>query len=165
VKYSKQEVQEATQRLRQWIKPGDTVHTILRNVSRSGMQREIGVVLLPRKDGALGPIHPNHSVAVVLGERLGKRDGIIIGGCGMDMGFNLVYSLSHALFRGGFGCIGEGCHSNDHSNWDRDYRPHAAGAVKSWDGEGYHRKPLTWEKPGHVHWHSDGGYALRHNWL
>src|SRR3990167_6282629 len=111
VKYSKQEVLEATQRLRQWIKPGDTVHCILRNVSRSGMQREIGLVLMPKADrtgtAGPGPLHPNYAVACVLGERVGKRDGIVIGGCGMDMGFHLVYSLSRRLFPDGFGVLSE----------------------------------------------------------
>jgi hypothetical protein len=37
--------QEAIAQLREWIKPGDTVYTIVRHVSRSGMQRTIGVVL------------------------------------------------------------------------------------------------------------------------
>lgn len=161
MKYPKSEVEDSLARLREWLKPGDTVHTILRNVSRSGMQHEIGLVIL--KDGT--DLHPNYSVARVLGERMGKRDGIIVGGCGMDMGFHVVHSLSSVLFPHGFGCVGERCPSNDHSNGDRSYKPHAAGEIKTWEGEGWHRKPLTWEKKGLIHWHSSGGYALRHRWL
>jgi hypothetical protein len=38
-------------------------------------------------------------VGVVIGARQAKRgDGLIIGGCGMDMGFHLVNSLSEALY-------------------------------------------------------------------
>ena len=88
---------EAIEQLRQWLKPGDTVYTILRHVSRSGMQREIGVVIL--KDGC--DMHPNYLVSQAIGARLGKRDGVIMGGCGMDMGFALVYALGRALWPNG----------------------------------------------------------------
>lgn len=181
MKYSKQDREEALTRLREWIKPGDTVHTLLRHVSRSGMQREIGVVLL--KDGI--DLHPNHAVACVLGKRLGKRDGVIVGGCGMDMGFHLVYNLSYVLFPDGFGCVGDGsgyegsgraCPSNDHSNGDRDYTPHGQTSsrckacldVPGKDGLGHRCKACDGTgmvKRDHQRWHKDGGYALRHRWL
>ncbi len=133
------ERQEAVEQLRKWIKPGDTVYTIIRHVSRSGMQREIGVVLLTKgDDGRQVDLHPNYLVAKALGERQGKRDGVIMGGCGMDMGFALVHSLSYVLHGNGFECIGEGCPSNEHSNGDRDYTPHR---------------------------HNSGGYSLRQRWL
>ncbi len=133
-KKQQSEREEALAKLREWIKPGDIVHTILRHVSRSGMQREIGIVLL--KDGT--DLHPNYLVAKALGERIGKRDGVIVGGCGMDMGFHIVYNLGRALWPDGFECAGKNCHSNDHTNGDRNYKPHH---------------------------HNDGGYALRHRWL
>ena len=110
------------------IKPGDTVHTILEHVSRSGMSREIRLVYLTTgTDGRPIDFHPNHSASKLLGVRQGKKDGLVVGGCGMDMGFHVVYELSHNLFPEGFGCIGEGCPSNDHSNGDRDYTPHGEG--------------------------------------
>ena len=157
---AKVECEEAKAKLREWIKPGDTVHTILRHVSRSGMQREIGIVLL--KDGT--DLHPNYLVAKAIGERIGKRDGIIVGGCGMDMGFQVVYSLGRTLWPDGFGCIGKGCRSNDHSNGDRDYAPHG---LTDENGRPENREA----GPGEVadgcraHWHNDGGYALNHRWL
>jgi len=157
---AKVEREEAKAKLREWIKPGDTVHTILRHVSRSGMQREIGIVLL--KDGT--DLHPNYLVAKAIGERIGKRDGIIVGGCGMDMGFQVVYSLGRTLWPDGFGCIGKGCRSNDHSNGDRDYAPHG---LTDENGRPENREA----GPGEVadgcraHWHNDGGYALNHRWL
>jgi hypothetical protein len=92
-------------------------------------------------------------VARVLGEKL-RDGGLGVGGCGMDMGFHLVYSLSRALFPTGFGCIGRvtnakgertaWCNSNDHHNGDRDHTRHTT-----------RRK----------HWHRDGGYALVHRWM
>lgn len=94
------ERQEAKERLLEWLKPGDTVYTILRHRSRSGMSRVIGVVLL--KDGV--DLHPNYAVSKFLGWNLGKadRDGISVSGCGMDMGFHLVYELSQGLFGDGY---------------------------------------------------------------
>lgn len=126
---------EAIERLREWIKPGDTVYTILRHVSASGMTRAISVVIQDED----GPHEVDGTVARAMGEKFDNRHGgIRIGGAGMDMGFHLVYGLSRTLFPDSFDCIGEGCPSNDHSNGDRDYTPHR---------------------------HSDGGYALRHRWL
>lgn len=125
---------EALDRLRGWLKPGDTVYTILRHVSKSGMQREVGVVI--QRDGDF--LHPNYAVSQAIGVRLGKRDGVIMNGCGTDMGFEVVYNLGRALWPEGVPCAGPNCPSNDHSNGDRNHEPHV---------------------------HNDGGYALRHRWL
>lgn len=126
---------EAVERLSEWIKPGDTIYTILRHVSSSGMSRSISLV---RQDED-GPHDFSYLAARAMGDKIDQRwDGIKASGCGMDMGYSLVYNLSRVLFRDSFECIGEGCPSNDHSNGDRDYTPHM---------------------------HSDGGYALRHRWL
>lgn len=103
-RYSKSDIAEATESLKRWLKPGDTVYLVLRHVSRSGMRRTIGV-LIPRKDGnPLDFIHPNYSVACVLGYRaaIADRDGVIVDGAGMDMGFHLVSSLAQALFGDGY---------------------------------------------------------------
>lgn len=119
---------EAIARLREWIKPGDTVYTILDHVSRSGMMRHIRVLVPQTRreakysdgwreiaDGVVAItdtdhggqleircvadfIHPNHAVSKALGIPQAKGDGLKIGGCGMDMGFHLVYELSHALY-------------------------------------------------------------------
>jgi len=158
MKYSKQEKAEALARLRGWLKPGDTVYTILRNVSRSGMQREISVVIL--KDGI--DLHPNHAVAVLLGERLGKRDGVIVGGCGMDMGFHLIYSLSRTLFPDGFAVVEtKPCGKcQDRPGHDGLGRP-----CKHCGGKGVITKPARGRNGSMSGWDNDGGYALRHKWL
>jgi hypothetical protein len=139
-KHSKHEREEQLAKLREWLKPGDTVHTILDHVSSSGMSRDIRLVLIKADDnGQPYTLHPNHAAAVILGMPRARRgDGLRVTGCGMDMGFHIVYTLSAALFPDGFECIGENCPSNDHSNGDRNYSPHH---------------------------HSCGGYALRHRWL
>jgi len=115
-KVQQQEKAEAIAKLREWIRPGDKVYTILRSVSRSGMQREIGVVLI-QEDGCI--LHPNYLVSLAIGARQGKRDGIIMGGCGVDMGFHLVYSLGRVLFPDGFKVEGRG-RNGDTSGWDND---------------------------------------------
>jgi hypothetical protein len=91
---------ESIERLRQLF-AGDknpTLHTILRHVSASGMTRDISLVYV--KDGQLYNV--TYSAALALGWPLSERSGyraIRVGGCGMDMGFHLVYTLSSVLFR------------------------------------------------------------------
>jgi hypothetical protein len=77
------------------LKPGDTVYCVLRHVSRSGMRREISLFTKEMRciDGL---------AARALGYRIGKRGGLVVTGCGMDMGFHLVYNLGWRLFPQGF---------------------------------------------------------------
>lgn len=125
----------AIAKLREIIRPGDTVWTILRHRSRSGMQRRISCVIMWDRQ----PTVIDWLVARALGYRVHPDGGLVVGGCGMDMGYHLAYNLSRVLFDGTFECIGERCPSNDHTNGDRNHSPD--------------------------HMHSDGGYALRHQWL
>jgi len=98
--------QEQIARLREWFPKGSTVHTILRHVSYSGMSRDISVLGAWIDDnGKVSFIHPNYSISKVLGWTLKTKNGsdtIRVGGCGMDMGFHLVYSLSSALYGDGY---------------------------------------------------------------
>jgi len=132
---SKVERQEAADKLRGLVKPGDTVYTVLRHVSRSGMMRVIDPVLI-RPDG---PFSLAGLVATLTDRPLDRdRWGVKVNGCGMDMGFELVYTMSQALFPQGFHCLGRGCPSNDHSN-GMDYVP--------------------------SYLHKSGGYAIKQRWL
>jgi ABC-type thiamine transport system ATPase subunit len=75
------------------------IYTILRHVSSSGMSRDISLIYI--KNNSI--YHLNYSAAMALGDRLVSRnsfDAIRVNGCGMDMGFHLVYSLSSVLFAG-----------------------------------------------------------------
>ncbi len=93
-KAQKAERERALEELRELLPPGSTVHTILRHVSKSGMQREISCKrAFP--DGQIADL--DYLVSQVLGDRIGKHGGIVVGGCGMDMGFHIVHSLSYAL--------------------------------------------------------------------
>lgn len=130
--------------LREIFPVGSTAHTILRHISSSGMTRWISVI---------GPDNNDVSWAVAraMGDKLAARyGGIKVGGCGMDMGFHLVYSMSRTLYPEGHACTGVDyrnsgqtgdhvCPSNDHSNGDREYQ---VGKT-----------------------HSDGGYAVSQRWL
>ena len=158
MRYTKPEITIAFEKLQSLLKPGMTIHTVSRHTSRSGMQRSISMFAFLPGDNA--PTELDYWVSRVLGESIDqKHGGVRIGGCGMDMGFHLVYALARRLYPDGFGCTGPGdgyatsCPSNNHSNGDRDYTPHGA---MTYNGVSV---------PAFQHWHSDGGYAFRHRWM
>ena len=134
---------EAATKLREWLPPGATVYTVVRHVSKSGMSRRIDLYTWIDGD----KMFLSGYVGCVLDMRRPyNKDGLKVDGCGMDMGFHVVYSLSYALWGKAFKCIGvngkahkDRCPSNDH----HDY---------GWKG----RKGTL---------HSDGGYALRQEWI
>ena len=81
------------------VKRGDTIYTVLRHVSRSGMQRNISLFIMQNNR----PRCLDGNAAQVIDWRLDmKRDGIIVKGSGMDMGFHLVHTLAAALFDDGY---------------------------------------------------------------
>lgn len=149
----------ARDRLREIFKPGDKVHCVLRHVSRSGMRRVIELVKI---DAEGDPRYWGRLVAEACGYRYDReREGIVVNGCGMDMGFALVYDLGRTLWPEGYGCTGEGCLSNDHSNGNRDYTPHVSCEYGCHPDRCVHP-----DLPNqHTHWHRDGGYALKAVWL
>ena len=83
--------------LLQIVKPGQTVSTVLRHVSRSGMLRRISLYV-----GDGGDVRCiDHYAASVTGHKESDKGGIVMTGCGMDMGFALVYDLGAALWPNG----------------------------------------------------------------
>lgn len=129
------------------LRRGETVYTTLRHVSRSGMFRVIDLHII-RKNRPI-------NILAVLSDKQMERflnhykrspdyNGFKTSGCGMDMGFDMVYNLSRICWPKGFVCIGDSdkyrkrCPANDHVNGDRDYSPHI---------------------------HKDGGYCLRQEWV
>ena len=133
-KISQTEIDAEKEELREILKPGDTVYTLLRSVSRSGMSRSISLYTF--KDNE--PMMLDYATSILTGYKLDKNEGVKIGGCGMDMGYALVYALSNALYRDGYKCLGSRCPSNFHIN-NRD---------------------KTKTEPIHT-----DGYALKHRWL
>ncbi len=89
----------AADTLREYLKPGTVVTSVLRHVSQSGMQRSISLCVV--RDGEIWDI--SYVAARALDYRIDdKNGGIKIGGAGMDMGFALVYNLSRVLYPQGF---------------------------------------------------------------
>lgn len=95
----KQEQQDAAiTELRELLKPGDTVHCVLRNVSRSGMSRVIDLVIVEK--GKDRPRNIGYLAAWALEMSFDRnRGGVKVSGCGMDMGFHLVYELAYSIFK------------------------------------------------------------------
>lgn len=84
--------------------PKDTrIYTILRHVSSSGMSRIIDMFYVS-KDGH--PIRIHFGTGKIFTKRENKTDdkaGFKVSGCGMDMGFHLVNSLSYLVSKYGTG--------------------------------------------------------------
>ena len=71
------------------------VYTILRHVSRSGMSRVIDVYIVINDL----PHCITARVSRLLGYKIDKDcSGLKVSGSGMDMGFDIVHSLSMALY-------------------------------------------------------------------
>ena len=105
MKTTKEKQNEAKETLLGWLKPGDTVYTICDHVSRSGMMRHIRLVvaLYDDEQKKVHFIHPNYSASQLLEYPMAKGTSALkVGGCGMDMGFHLVHSLSSKLFGDGY---------------------------------------------------------------
>lgn len=102
-KAQKAEQVEALDRLREWVKPGDELTTIIRSVARSGMSRTIDVyAFYVRDDGKIGRRWLSSNVATACGYRTTDDGALKVGGCGMDMGFAVVYNLASVLFGDGY---------------------------------------------------------------
>jgi hypothetical protein len=86
---------QARAQLRRYLRPGTKVYCRLKHCSRSGMRRIIALAVV--LNGEFCDI--TYRAAVALDDTLdSKRDGIVCDGCGMDMGFNLVYRLGCTLW-------------------------------------------------------------------
>ena len=79
------------------IKYGSTIYTTLKHCSKSGMSRAIGLHIVDKKSGDI--LQLNYlAVKLGIGNFNKKHGGITQTGCGMDMGFDLVYRLSRKIF-------------------------------------------------------------------
>lgn len=105
--------QDEIDRLKAWIEANNyTVYTVLRHVSKSGMMREISVVIPVIHGGTMQTpyksiqfVHPSYTVAGLLNRAYSEKNGhnaVVCNGAGMDMGFDLVYNLSSVLYGDGY---------------------------------------------------------------
>lgn len=94
---------EAFDKLKELLKPGQTVYTNVNTVSRSGMSRNISAYIV--HEGKVLDI--SWIINRLNGKAIPEQGGVKMGGCGMDMGFALVYGLSRTLWHEGYRCNGE----------------------------------------------------------
>jgi hypothetical protein len=93
---TKEDRAEAIEHLRRVLHNGDTVFCVLANKASSGMSREIKLYQISgnREQWLSGWVSKAMDYAP-----LGKNEGNVVRGGGMDMGFAIVDSLSHAIGR------------------------------------------------------------------
>ena len=114
--WTKREREEAIIDLRELLQPGDTIYTDLRHVSRSGMLRVIAPYIIRHNQ----PRHIGYLVAKAIDRPYDRGwEGVRSRGVGMDMGFELVYTLARYLFPDGFETW-EGYHRNGPCDFDPD---------------------------------------------
>lgn len=148
---SRSERAAAIENLRSMLKPGDTVYTVLRHVSAPGMSRKINVYRIENN----APQWLSRRVALAIGESLDERSGAIkVSGCGMDMGFHIVYNLGHVLWPKGFGELG----------WTApgSVRPTTRAAAELAVKGGAKFFGRNGDNSG---WDSGGGFALKQEWF
>jgi hypothetical protein len=85
---------EAIAELHKLLKPGDTVLGLVRQVSRSGMSRQIDFYV-SRADGL---VYLSGYVARALDYTRADNGALKVGGAGMDMVFAVVHSLGYAMW-------------------------------------------------------------------
>lgn len=98
MKYSKEAVAEEKSYLLSILKPGTEVYTSVKSVAKSGLSRTMR--LFVTVDGQIADV--TWHVAALLSDPVQKDGTIRVHGCGMDMGFHIVYTLSRRLFPDGF---------------------------------------------------------------
>lgn len=98
---TKEKTAQAIDELRKIFPEGSTVWTRLDHVSASGIQRVISIIAL-KVDEATGEPYPLYPTWLAHEAGMGtvhkKHDGLIVRGCGMDMGFHLVDCMSWKLY-------------------------------------------------------------------
>lgn len=92
---AKSEIENAKDKLISLLSETDTIYTVLRSVSKSGLSRVISFhVVNDNKE----IVNINYYIKVLLGCKFSKSlDGLKIVGCGMDMGFHVVHTLLREL--------------------------------------------------------------------
>lgn len=95
----------AIQKLQELCPPGTMIYTSVEQVSRSGMSRHIKTFISVNNE----ILNITYFVARALGYRISdKTGGLVVSGCGMDMGFHVVMNLSYAIHGHGIGYDLEG---------------------------------------------------------
>lgn len=103
---------EAVKTLQEWgVVDGTTIYAKVVRVSASGMSRHVRLYI--SKDGEIIDISYWAAKALEWGYAGdGYREGIRVSGCGMDMLFHTVYSLSYAMGYGSMNQTRDGMEKN-----------------------------------------------------
>ena len=89
------------EQLKTFIPEGETLYTQTVRVSQSGMTRHIKVrqLKINKTFNNVTPLNWSYLVSKAIGWSLSNAtNGVIVRGCGMDMGFHLVNTLSRLLY-------------------------------------------------------------------
>lgn len=82
------------EQIKKFVRPGSKIFVKCSHVARSGMSRHLGLYVAHEGD----LVRLTGYAADLLDYRLAKSGDLVIGGCGMDMGFAVVYELGSALW-------------------------------------------------------------------
>ncbi len=87
--------QQSIEKVKALLEGVDTVYGIVRHVSASGMSRDIDLYII--RDNK--PVYLTGYASTILDYPMAKNCGMKVGGCGMDMVFHCVSSLTYAIGR------------------------------------------------------------------
>ena len=90
-------IDQCKKQLLQFLSPGVKVYTKVNSVSSSGMRRRISAYVA--NGDSIQQL--DYWISIVTGWKLSDKGGLIVSGCGMDMGFHLVYTLGAILWPNG----------------------------------------------------------------
>lgn len=97
-----QEKQEAIATLLKLVKPNDVIYTDIKSVSSSGMSRQIACYIAYTNEQGQARIKEiTWLVSKACDLKIGSKGGLLVGGCGMDMAFSVVYNLGRTLWPNG----------------------------------------------------------------
>ncbi len=101
MKYSKEVQSEARETLRKILNKDSQVFATVRHVSRSGMRRVISfwTPIIDKETGRVWMRWLDGYICKSEGYTFNKaHEGITVDGCGMDMGFSILYNLCSSLW-------------------------------------------------------------------
>ncbi|MFA5340566.1 MAG: hypothetical protein WC332_02200 [Clostridia bacterium] len=87
---------EAIKNIKKILRAGDTVHCICRHVSSSGMMRRLSFYAIKKNKLICLDWYINRIMDIYPHDR--NNAGLRVSGCGMDMGFSVVYNLGKTIW-------------------------------------------------------------------
>ena len=103
MKYTQESIDYARQTVERYAPKGTRITAVVSHVSKSGMSRRIRFfVPVQRQDGTLFISELTYAFAILTDNAVkddGNGYGVHVSGCGMDMRFHVISSVSRALYR------------------------------------------------------------------